>query len=290
MASELSAEYFRQLTRSAAKLSRATMGEGFLAQQIAEKAAENIERHAREILLGELDKAITKVGEFDYPAFSIPLRRCFNKIGIITFSRRGININAFELVGTWEELEAGISAARAYLGVGKKLGPEDAALFWKWRIYKPAREGVEPKRYFLRETRSERKRMRKKDRFDYRAYAERAYERTIKARQSAYGGKAPYWLWLDRGNAQPFEWLPYPRNSPTNFTYKAKILINELYRDEIIRIATRYTTAINDELYKFFQDPSVYKPGEAIGTIKTRRATRRFFVTEGGILGYRTQR
>lgn len=280
----LATQYFAELTRNAAKLIRATDAE-MVAQGIAEKAASLVYGDAKKLLLEMLNASIEKVPEYNYPAFSGPLRRCFRKHGIITFSRRGVFVNAMALVGDWDDLQTGISYARTELHLGK-LDPERAAAFWHHRIYAPARENIIPrgKGHFSRPKRTEKSKV-----FDYIKYAISRYKRTIEARKTGWKGLAPYWLWLENGNKQGTG-IPYPKNGPTRFVYNSTVAINEMYQATIIRVIEKYTGQLSDEVVEFLYDPSIAQPGEGLGGLQVGADIKSLFVTPTGFLGYRTIR
>jgi hypothetical protein len=296
---QLLGSYFKELTRNIAKLIRG-LDEEALAQGVAEKAAALIHGEAKALLMTNLNDAISKVPEYNYPAFTGPLHRCFNSADIITYSRNGVNINAEAIAGNWSELWAGVVAAKETLSVGKKLSPEEASAFWRHRIYGPAREGRIPKgeeefasNRKTRKTRKPRKNERIAKQYDYLGYGEEKYRKTIEARKSGWT-KAPYWLWLENGNMEtPLGegGTPYPLNSPTRFVYLSKIAIQYMYQDAISNVAEKFTEGFTENLKKFFENPSAFQPGELLTTLEVSEDIKRIvFVTPTGRLGYRTVR
>lgn len=296
MPESLFGSYFKVLTRNIAKLIRG-LEEESIAQLVAEKAAEAIYGEAKALLLVNLDAAIAKTPEYDYPAFTGSLHRCFRSADIITFSRKGVFINAQAIAGNWSELWAGVTAAKESLKIGKKLSPEEASAFWRYRIYGPAREGRLPKgqEEFAsdrkkRAVRKSRKKIPK--RYDYIKYGETKYRKTIAARKSAWE-KAPYWLWLENGNMEtPLGegGLPYPPCKPTRFVYNSRLAIEKMYQQAIINEAEKFVNGLTKKLYKFFENPEAFEPGTILGELQVGNNIKRLFVTPTGLLGYRTTR
>lgn len=296
MPEPLFGSYFKSLTRNIAKLIRG-LEEESIADLVAQKAAGTIYNDAKELLLSNLDTAIGQVEEYNYPAFSGPLRKCFSNEKILTFTRNGIEINAQSLVGTWEELEAGIQAGRNAIKSNKKLTPEQAAAFWRYRIYGPARlnripEGTE--QFAAPKKRRESKRSNKKPskQYDYLGYGQEKYTATIAARKSAWT-RAPYWLWLENGNrTSPIleSASPFPLNKPTRFVYNSKIAIQYMYRDAIINEAEKFTEGFESKLRRFFENPDAFEPGTFLAPLRVGTIDKELYVTPTGLLGFRTVR
>jgi hypothetical protein len=284
-----------ELSRNAGKLARAAGKEGMTADDIATAAAAAIHGNAKMKLLELLDEAISATEEFNIGEFTGPLHKCFNAKDIITYTRNGALINAKEFAGSYEDLRAGIDAARAELGIGKTLSIIDASRFWKWRIYKPAREGEIPKTFSVYKYKTKLSREKTKERKENQtekllAYAKEKYKLTITARKRGWQ-LAPYWLLIDNGNKinNMTGGHPYPEVKPQRFTYKAKQAINILYRDAMVAEIEKYAKDLSEEVLEFLYNPKSARPGTALGKVKARgNRVRDLFVTRAGLLGYRT--
>jgi len=108
-----------------------------------------------------------------------------------------------ELAGSWDDLVSGQVA-----GGGGGPAPQPQRLFcWKYGIYIPEREGG-----------------RRASKFDdYPTYTE-----VIQARLSAWGDKAPYWMFLEYGNAGGAP--AYPSFSGTGFIARVQGMVPRIIR------------------------------------------------------------
>lgn len=273
------------LTRNAAKLSR-KLGEfsgnvSVLRTIVYTSVIDEI----MIILRNELDAAIIRSREYDISPFRERLESAFSNPALVKIERDKVNIEdqALRLVGNWAELGAGIDAARDSLGLGF-LTPQDAALFWKERIYRPAREGLKIPRWFKKNL-GFYKTAKKGERipFDYRRYALEKYSKTIAARQAFWGAKAPYWLWLEYGNGGEASGA-YPPVEGTHFVRTAEIQAKILIRESITEIISDFTDAISNEVEAFLKNPQNYQPGQELDRFVLRGTEFRIGVSPGGEL------
>jgi hypothetical protein len=229
-----------------------------------------IYEQARGTLLYNLERAIESTGEYDIPELAGPLWKAFSNDKIILFSiSENVRIDAETYAGSWADLNAGIEFARESLGTGV-LSPAKALEFWKSRIYGPAREGTGGDLF------------RKKEGFDYGSYGIMKYRETIGLRLQSWGTLAPYWLFLEHGNAGAGA---YPSFAPTHFVEISRKEIIELYKDALIQTAREMSNALSEELEDFLRNPEGYIPGYLFDVILHRGRRYRIYVTGAGGLG-----
>jgi hypothetical protein len=274
------------LGRNAAKLARKLGEFAGDTTMFLSMAASNLEGHDSEILLSNLADAIFESGEYNDPAFVDMLMSVFSDPAMIIYTRTGVDIKnpAMLIAGNWGDLWQGIHAARAELGLGM-LDREKAALFWKERIYRPAREGLVRPAFFKKNTGYYKGAKRgEKIAYDYSAYGIMKYRATIEARMAAWGGKAPYWLWLNYGNAGGGE---YPTVKPTEFVEKSEVQINILLEAEMLDLINEFTDAVNDEVENFLTHPRSYEPGSELARFEFAEAQFVLGVSPTGELSIR---
>lgn len=276
----------RFMSRNAAKLSR-KLGEFIgTADRFLGIAVERLDGQDQSILLEELNSAITQSVEYDWPEYRAQLMSVFLNPEMIQYSESGVDIfhPAMLLAGTPGDLLQGISAARAALGVGK-LTRQQAALFWRERIYRPAREGLKRPQFFKKNV-GFYKGAKKGERipFDYASYGIMKYRATVATRLDAWGDKAPFWLWLNYGNTGEGA---YPPVRPTLFVERAESRINSLLEIEMIKLADEFSDAINTEVEMFLQNPQNYQPGTELSRFEAMGREYSLGVTPGGELSVR---
>lgn len=273
--------------RNAAKLSRLLGDFAGTPEIFVAMAVERLEGHDMAILLGNLETAIVRSGEYDDPDFRERLFSVFSNEEIIQYSREGVDIKnpAESIAGNPGDLRQGIDAARTVLGLGK-LTREEAALFWKERIYRPAREGLLRPRFFKKNVGFYKGAKRgEKIPFDYVSYGIMKYRATVEARLSAWGDKAPFWIWLNYGNAG--EKGEYPSVSPTMFVETSEVEINIMLQAEITALADEFTDAVGKEVENFLRNPETYEPGSELALFEVGDIQFRLGVTQGGELSVR---
>ena len=158
-----------------------------------------VQSKMKEIMLDEVDKAISTVREFQYEPLRRQLLRNFEDDRHYWISE---NLTDFEVVnpaiaGTWSDLEEGQRAA---------WGPNTAEatqaqrlIVWKSGIYKPGREG----------------------KYKFKKFEDLpSYDEIMSIRLRTWGQKAPYWILLNDGNAGGAP--AYPTFEGTNFVEKAR--------------------------------------------------------------------
>ena len=264
MANELSTD-FMLLSKNAAKLAR-TLGEfEGTPDAFAAKVLEDMQVEGQAVIQGHITEALMLAKEYAIPEFEEPLRMAFAKPEILITSRAGIKINAKRVAGSWAELGAGIKAARLALGVTGRLSAKKASDFWRERIYRPAREGLQRPRIFKKLSKwsyyKGYKGRRTQSTFDYRKYGIEKYYETIRTRLGMWHGKAPYWLWIEHGNHSGEGGTPYPVGSPTNFVARAEVSLNRLYEQKILALMDQFTEAVGEEIKAFLLNPQGYEPG-----------------------------
>lgn len=212
--------------------------------------SEDFVRKANEILIEEIQKAVSSSPEFNHPVFIEPLINAFSRPEAISIEIRGkldlsdkespskllrkvkIRINAEEVGGTLDDLGNAITFARNSLHYGKKLKGELATVAWYYGLYVPAREGSE----------------------DAKEKKINLYWDIIRARMESLAGKPAYWYLLNYGNVgvsggdnTPALKLSSdkggygkPVNPPTHFIDKAK--------DRILAVAGEFIRTVKKEL------------------------------------------
>jgi len=204
---------------------------------------------ARDRLIGAAMDAIEMTPEFQYP----PLRE--RLLENLQDSRHykigsGTNLIIFdeEVAGTINDLEEGQQAAWE----GATGTPAQRLFCWTYGIYKPAREGLD-----------------RWSRFD--DYP--TYQQVIDVRLETWGDKAPYWIFLNDGNAGG---AAYPSFSGTAFVDKVRAMA-----PEILRIAGEYAAADLEEQLGSAIEEQLDKPEIVIQTGFTRTA---FGSTASGVV------
>lgn len=271
------------ISKNSAKLARKLSEFEGSTTLFAGMVANEIMDDAYTILLGNLSAAIAESKEYTLPELSGKLIEVFSRPGIITITKDKVDIfgGAIRIAGDWGDLWMGVNAARAALGVGQKLSKNRALAFWRERIYRPAREGLKRPRLFKKNVGVSTQ----KSAFDYSSYGIMKYGSTLDVRLSFWGSKAPYWLWLNFGNAQTGAGYPVVR--PTHFIGAAEIEIDALYRQEILRLTEEFTNAVSAEVEAFLENPQAYKPGQELAKFEAAAGTFRLGVTPTGQLGVR---
>ena len=273
----LGEDYFRFLSNSSAKLARRLGEFEGSADDFAAIAAGKIINQAREILITNLEAAIASTEEFQDERLSANLLRVFSNPGMIRFTKNDVFIDAKRIAGDSGDFKQGLDAAKISLGIGHFLTGKDALDFWRERIYKPAK-----KENIGRMTR----RFRKKN-FDYKEYAIIRYERTITARLIAWEDLAPYWIILEFGTHAAFGGVAYPRSGPRRFVARSRIMIKELYQQALFQVIEEFIGILNEEVLLFLSNPTIYQPGEILGTFIKDSEKYKFLVTPRGFLGIR---
>jgi hypothetical protein len=275
------------LSRSSAKLARKLGEFESSAETLFNIVASRISDEAVGILIEELRKAISVTDEYNDPIYRTKLLEVFSNPAMIQLDRTGAHImpQAMILAGTWSELDFGIDAARASLGLGR-LERTRALAFWKHRIYRPAREGLKVPRRFKKNL-GFYKGAKRGERipFDYVSYGTMKYRTTVETRMSFWGDKAPFWLWLNFGNAQKGE--GYPAVEPTHFIAHSERRINQLLEQRIIDVTNEFTDAVSREVEAFLRNPKAYQPGQELDRFIVEGAEFQLGVTPGGELGVR---
>ncbi len=267
------------INRNAAKLSRLVGEFAGSTEMFITMAVDNMEGRDQQILLDNLEAAIVQSGEYDYPEFRERLFAVFSNPAIISYSTKGVSIsrNAKKIAGSSGDLRQGIDAARSELGLGK-LTREQAALFWKERIYRPAREGLVRPRYFKKNVGYYKGAKRgEKIPFDYASYGIMKYRATIETRLVAWEDKAPFWIWLNYGNLG--DGSEYPSVSPTGFVERSKAEINLILEDEILSLTQEFTEALSTEIESFLRNPKAYQPGQELSRFDIGNVRFRLGVT-----------
>jgi hypothetical protein len=276
-------QYLQFTSRNAAKLARKLGDFEGNPEFLASTAADIIYDRARGVLMSRLESAISQApAEFQYPAMAEQLIHVFSDPDMLTFTRNGVQLerNAKRIAGNDAHLRAGITAAREELNLGK-LPPDAALRFWRERIYRPARQGLQRPRSFKKNV--GRGKQKPGAPFDYVGYATTAYAKTINERLKSWGDLAPYWIWLDKGSGG------YPPSNGTNFITHAKAEINALYQNALVEVAEEFSVTINAEVTAFLLNPDTYEPGQFLAEFEFAGARFKLGVTPGGDLSIRRQ-
>ena len=234
------------------------------------QAWEAIKPAAQQILLEELAGAISRSSEYDIPEYAEQLLSVFSNpeiIGLVNPTLEQVSLRpAIDTVaGSRDDLWRGILLAKADLGIGNKLTPQQASDFWRDRIYRPAREGTGGGATYA-----------KKSMEMTTNYGTVGYFNTLTARMAEWGGMAPYWIFLNEGNHGGGGGVPYPMAGPTRFVERAENRITLLLKQTIFEMTNAVTDSIEQTVVAFSQDPTM-PSGAAIskGRDKNRRVFRR---------------
>lgn len=287
--SELSTD-LQKMSRSASKLV-SKLGEfaGNI-DMLRDRIASGIAEEGVDILLDELSKALNLTPEYDFPLFRPQLEMAFSNPDMIKVDKAGVRImpQAHILAGSWSELKSGVKAAQEALASDERmqLTQAKALEFWTHRVYRPAREGLQLSRRFKKNKGFYRGAGRgERIPFDYQGYAANIYSKTIAVRQSFWGDKAPYWLWLNFGNTQ--EGAAYPENAPTHFVEHAERRINQLLEQRTVEITREFSEAVTREVEAFLTNPDAYQAGQELDRFMFQGTEFRLGVGEGGELSVR---
>lgn len=276
------------ISKNSAKLSRALSKFAGSTEMLAAMVKDGIIDDAYAVLLRHLQAAIVNSKEYAIPEFSTQLIKVFSRPGIITITKDKVDIyrGALAIAGNWGDLWGGIDKARASLDAGERMDRTHALAFWKERIYRPAREGLKRPQFFKKNL-GFYKTAKKGQRipFDYASYGIMKYGETLRKRLGFWGDRAPYWLWLNFGNAQSGQ--GYPMVQPTHFIESSEMEIDALYRQEVIKVTDEFTEAVSDEVEAFLQNPQAYEPGQELARFEVGKGTFRLGVTPTGQLGVR---
>jgi len=277
------------LSKNAAKLARKLSDWEGKVEQFTEIAAQKVRELGIAIIQDEITRALIEAPEFAYPPLEDRLRAVFSSPEIIKTRREGVRIAA-ELAGTPTDLWEGIERARQSLGIGHTLDIQRASVFWKERIYRPAREGLQRPRSFKKLSKwsyyKGYKGRRTQETFDYQMYAREKYDATIAARLGSWAGKAPFWILIDQGNLGGNKGgTPYPTNGPTNFVKVAQARLNQLYRQIMIDITEQFMGALSQEVVSFLENPVDYEPGTILGNFEYAGRAYTITAQAGGEIG-----
>ena len=278
------------LSKNSAKLARKLSEWEGKVEQFADVALREVRENSTIIIQEEITNALEKAPEFAYPPLEERLRAIFSNPEIVKSRGRGGGIRlAVELAGTQTDLKEGIDRARQNLGIGQTLDVQKASLFWRERIYRPAREGLRRPRKFKKLSKwsyyKGYKGRKTQETFDYQAYAREKYDATIAARLGSWAGKAPYWILIDKGNHAGKGGEAYPKNGPTNFVGIAESRLNQLYRSVILEITERFMGALSQEVLSFLTNPAEYEPGTVLGNFEYASKAYTITAQAGGEIG-----
>lgn len=275
-----------RIEQSTSKLLQNFGGVKLSIDEILEDVLADMSIIAKQVLVEEVIKATNLVPEFKND--KILRENLINAVrqlppDWLIFQRGGITVSEVRraltlYLGGETELWEGIRAAKRQVTDGS-LGKDEAYKFWKWRIYKPGVEGEAPSYAF------QVKRGNNKKPFDYLKYGKIKYRETWNVRFGEFGGKAPYWIWLEYGYAGG-----YPSYPGTYFVARSVASINSAYQQALIELVEGLGEVISEEVIDFLQNPENYTPGDLLGKIETERQQVTFRVTEKlGIIGFRRE-
>lgn len=220
-------------------------------EAIFNDAQQRVTERIRELLLTNLENAISVTSEFQYPELHTRLLEVFSRPEMVGFKGDGIIIYAPSVAGDRYDWERVLRAAKAEYS-GSALTPEKALEFWTERVYKPAREGSsEPSAYA------------RADNFDYGAYGKKAYKEAIDARLK-HTKNAPFWMWLESG----IDASHYPSYGGTGFVAKTIAEGNEIYREMLLTVSEEILSSVSGEISEFFKNPDTYEPGQILDRIE----------------------
>lgn len=201
--------------------------------------------------------------EFDEPVLKGHLISVFQSNEIVNVDIDGnIYFTAEDVAGDDKDYYDGIQVARQTLGIGQGGTAEQRAKIWKQFIYQPAREGIHPEDWTPEKVEQ----------------AKGYYERTIDARVAAWGGKAPYWYFLEHGNVANDLAYPPPQE-PTRFLENSRIQGQQLFNEALRNVIIEEGNVLEQEGEKFLADPKSFKPGEILNTFYAEGKKYYIYVT-----------
>lgn len=267
--------YFQKLDYGLRKIRRKL--EDFDIDNMYKEVAESVKSEAKIILRRNLGRALLIAQEFQYPELKKPLYELINHPDLVRFSREGVYLDAYKLGGNEDDYTFMVLMARYNSGLLKgttalegkksKSGEDLSLVFWRERIYKPAREGVTKPPVFKHGPRKKYKRDRTKTlkrpvSYDYVGYALRAYKNTIERRLKAKPKIAPHWIMVEYGTS----YYAYPKSTPpTNFMRRSEAEINRLYLNRLTEYAEEFVETVHGNVTKFLNDPEAFNPDDIFG-------------------------
>lgn len=232
---EMAEQYRDEFVQQQRQLDRVAMGTAY------GRAIDSIQS----VLLSNLDSAVEAAPEYSYPGLKGPLENCLLTDGFVrvygTISSWVIEFDYDNVLGSEEDFWDGIYQARAILGVGNgKTTPAQRAAFWRYKIYEPYLQAISDNADEESEKGAQR------------------YIDTIYTRVNQWGGKAPYWRFLEYGNSDGQG--AFPENGPTMFLADAQDQARTIFRRELNRVVADMGSDLNLELLRFLDNPRSGQP------------------------------
>lgn len=244
MGNDISAD-LQQAANNAAQLVAVMQQSSAEIEFIYLQAWEVTKASAQQILMEELVSAINRSREYSIPEYAEQLISVFSNPMILelvnpTLDRVSLRPAVDTIAGSRDDLWRGILLAKADLGIGGKLSPQQASDFWRDRIYKPAREGTGGGATYAKKS------------IEWTTnYGTVGYFNTLTARMAEWGNMAPYWIFLNEGNHGGGGGVPYPLGGPTNFIEKAERRIGMLLKKNIFDMTNAVVGGIEQTVQVF---------------------------------------
>lgn len=240
----------KSIASNAAQLAAVIQKSSVEVDWIAVQAWEVTKTPAQQILLEELVLAINKSREYSIPEYAEQLISVFSNPMILELVDPTLDMISLRpaidtVAGSRDDLWRGILLAKATLGVGDKLTPQQASDFWRDRIYKPAREGTGGGPSFS-----------KKSMEWTTNYGTIGYFNTLTARMAEWGNMAPYWIFLNEGNHGGGGGVPYPMSGPSRFVEKAERRIGLLFKKNIFEMTNSVVDSVGEKVQEFVSNPA----------------------------------
>jgi len=201
------------------------------------------ESRIRDYMLKMAEEAINTIEEFQYPPLEERLME--NLLNwehyYVSPDLRGAKVFNEQIAGMPSDILEGQIA-----GGGPGTGtPEQNLFVWMFGIYKPAREGG-PRAFVTKKNKSV-------------SFEELpTYEEVIKARLDAWGTKAPYWIFLEYGNASGAP--AYPSFAGTGFISKVRAEVPAIVSEALDDVAEDMVHSIEDAVGFQFENPNESVP------------------------------
>jgi hypothetical protein len=230
------AELLGAISQTAANLLE-NITEDRVIQTIRAKATYDIARD----LMNRAKIAMEGHTEYDYEPLKEHLMQNLEYVRHVRISYDLSTVDVFdeEVGGTAEDFEAG----RYH---GSRNDPKTRSLMWKYGIFMPAREGGAGFQW-TKES-------------EPQVIAD--YDTIIQARLEEWGDKAPYWYFLEHGNADFAGGYPspYPVFGPTNFIFntaeEAPHILEKIIEEEIEDISDGIEEVL-DEADQTYRGPTI---------------------------------
>ncbi len=226
------------------------------------------------ILLQNIETAVGLAPEYKYAPLRQAIEEAVIQDGFVTVwgthNKWFLEFDTDNFLGTEQDFEDGIRAARALLGVSGKTTPAQKAAFWRNKIYLPFLNAV-----LAEDTGTE-------------ASAEavkgaKRYTNTIETRLNQWDGLAPYWTLLEYGN-QDGEGA-FPKNSPTFFLRNSQAKAEIEFENKLEQVSRELADELDLQLVNFLDNPYSVQPSHIFDIFYIEGVKYHIYVTPTRRLG-----